>query len=89
MAPTFFRKDGHLKVNWDILLTTSVSLLVFYFTFNVLGIFFSSIIATLIASTPKRMHWGIRLAMVMALALIASVIFMLGFDTTLALFPDL
>ena len=89
MVPAFFRQGEKIKVHWDSLLASTASLIAFAFTLNILGVFLSTIIAVLIASTPKRMHFGIRGVIAIAIAVITSLIFIAGLDMTVALFPEI
>lgn len=89
MVPAFFRKGEPIKVAWDSLLASTAALLAFAFTLNILGVFLSTIIAVLIASTPKRMHFGIRGIIAISIAVITSLIFIAGLEMTVSLFPVL
>ena len=89
MIPAFFRQGEKIKVHWDSLLASTVSLVAFAFTLNILGVFLSTIIAVLIASTPKRMHFCVRGVIAIAIAVITSLIFIAGLDMTVALFPEI
>lgn len=89
MIPAFFRKGEPIQVHWDSLLASTVALVVFAFTLNIMGVFLSTIIAVLIATTPKRMHFGVRGVIAIAIAVITSLIFIAGLDMTVSLFPEL
>ena len=89
MAPAFFRKGERIEVHWDSLLASLVSLIVFAFTLNTLGVFLSTIISVLIASIPKRMHFGIRGIIAISIAVITSLIFIAGLEMSVSLFPAL
>lgn len=89
MIPAFFRQGERIQVHWDSLLASTASLIAFAFTLNILGVFLSTIIAVLIASTPKRMHFGIRGVIAIAIAVITSLIFIAGLDMTVTLFPEI
>jgi hypothetical protein len=89
MVPAFFRKGERIEVHWDSLLASLVSLIVFAFTLNTLGVFLSTIISVLIASIPKRMHFGIRGIIAISIAVITSLIFIAGLEMSVSLFPAL
>lgn len=89
MLPAFFRKGERIEVHWDSLLAATVSLVVFAFILNTLGVFLSTIISVLIASVPKRMHFGIRGIIAISIAVITSMIFIAGLEMSVSLFPTL
>lgn len=89
MLPAFFRKGERIEVHWDSLLAATVSLVVFAFILNTLGVFLSTIISVLIASVPKRMHFGIRGIIAISIAFITSLIFIAGLEMSVSLFPTL
>lgn len=89
MLPAFFRKGERIEVHWDSLLAATVSLVVFAFILNTLGVFLSTIISVLIASVPKRMHFGIRGIIAISIAVITSLIFIAGLEMSVSLFPTL
>ncbi len=89
MLPAFFRKGERIEVHWDSLLAATVSLVVFAFILNTLGVFLSTIISVLIASVPKRMHFGIRSIIAISIAVITSLIFIAGLEMSVSLFPTL
>lgn len=89
MFPAFFRKGERIEVHWDSLLAATVSLVVFAFILNTLGVFLSTIISVLIASVPKRMHFGIRGIIAISIAVITSLIFIAGLEMSVSLFPTL
>lgn len=89
MLPAFFRKGERIEVHWDSLLAATVSLVVFAFILNTLGVFLSTIISVLIASVPKRIHFGIRGIIAISIAVITSLIFIAGLEMSVSLFPTL
>ena len=89
MLPAFFRKGERIEVHWDSLLAATVSLVVFALILNTLGVFLSTIISVLIASVPKRMHFGIRGIIAISIAVITSLIFIAGLEMSVSLFPTL
>lgn len=89
MIPAFFRQGEAIQVHWDSLLASTAALVAFAFTLNIMGVFLSTIIAVLIASVPKRMHFGVRGVIAIAIAVITSLIFIAGLDMTVSLFPEL
>lgn len=89
LIPAFFRGGDRINVHWDSLLASTCSLIAFAFTLNVLGVFLSTVIAVLIASMPKRMNFGIRGVIAVAIAVITSLIFIAGLDMTVSLFPEM
>jgi hypothetical protein len=89
MLPAFFRKGERIEVHWDSLLAATVSLVVFAFILNTLGVFLSTIISVLIASVPKRMHFGIRGIIAISIAVITCLIFIAGLEMSVSLFPTL
>ena len=88
IIPALFRQGESIQVHWDSLLASTASLVVFAFTLNVLGVFLSTIIAVLIASMPKRMNFGVRGIIAIAIAVITSLIFIAGLDMSVTLFPE-
>ncbi|WP_312567446.1 tripartite tricarboxylate transporter TctB family protein [Comamonas sp.] len=89
LLPALFRQGEKIEVHWDSLLASTAALVAFAFTLNTLGVFLSSVIAVLIASLPKRMHFGIRGVLAISIAVITSLIFIAGLDMTVSLFPEL
>lgn len=89
MVPAFFRKGERIEVDWDSLLASTASLVVFAFSLQMLGVFLSTVIAVLIATMPKRMNFGVRGVLAIAIAVITSLIFVAGLDMTISLFPEL
>jgi len=89
MIPAFFRKGERIEVHWDSLLAATVSLVVFAFILNTLGVFLSTIISVLIASIPKRMHFGVRGIIAISIAVITCLIFIAGLEMSVSLFPTL
>lgn len=72
MVPAFFRKGERIEVDWDSLLASTASLVVFAFSLQMLGVFLSTVIAVLIATMPKRMNFGVRGVLAIAIAIITS-----------------
>lgn len=89
MIPAFFRKGERIQVDWDSLLASTAALVAFALSLHALGVFLSTIICVLIASTPKRMNFGVRGVIAIAIAVITSLIFVAGLDMTISLFPEL
>ncbi|WP_370681636.1 tripartite tricarboxylate transporter TctB family protein [Comamonas sp. GB3 AK4-5] len=88
MTPAFFRKGESIEVHWDSLIASLLSLVVFAFALNIMGVFFSTMIAVLIASVPKPMHLIKRFMIAAVIAVVTSVIFVIGLDMTISMFPE-
>jgi len=78
MIPAFFRRGERIVVHWDSLIASLLSLVAFAFALNILGVFFSTVIAVLIASVPKKLPLVKRFMIAVAIAVITSVIFVIG-----------
>lgn len=89
LVPALFRQGEKIEVHWDSLAASTAALITFAFTLDVLGVFLSSVIAVLIASLPKRMHFGVRGVLAISISVITSLIFIAGLDMTVSLFPAL
>ncbi len=55
---------------------------------NTLGVFFSTMIAVLVASLPKPMPMGMRLVIAGIIAVITVLIFIVGLNMTISMFPE-
>ena len=88
MIPAFFRKGERIEVHWDSLIASLLSLVVFAFALNIMGAFFSTMIAVLIASIPKTMPLLKRFMIAAVIAVVTSVIFVIGLDMTISMFPE-
>lgn len=88
MIPAFFRKGERIEVHWDSLIASLLALVVFAFALNMLGVFFSTMIAVLIASVPKKMPLIKRFLIAAVIAVVTSVIFVIGLNMTISMFPE-
>lgn len=89
MVPALFRKGERIEVHWDSLLASTAALVVFAFSLQILGVFLSTVLTVLIASIPKRMNFAIRGVIAVTIAVITSLIFVVGLNMTISLFPEL
>ncbi|QTX19595.1 tripartite tricarboxylate transporter TctB family protein [Comamonas aquatica] len=88
VLPAWFRQGDRIVVHWDSLAASLGSLVVFAFLLNTLGVFFSTMVAVLVASLPKPMHMGMRLVIAGIIAVITVLIFIVGLNMTISMFPE-
>ena len=88
VLPAWFRQGDRIVVHWDSLAASLGALVVFAFLLNTLGVFFSTMLAVLVASLPKPMRMGMRLVIAGIIAVITSLIFIVGLNMTISMFPE-
>lgn len=88
MIPAFFRKGDSIEVSWDSLIASLLSLCVFALVLNTIGVFFSTVVAVLIAGIPKKISYMKRIVIALAIAVVTSLIFVTGLNMNISMFPE-
>lgn len=85
--PAWFRRGTKIEVQWSNLLWCTLGLIVFAMTLHWLGVVVASIFTALIALIPSPMPLRTRLTISVVVAIIVTLIFPIGLNMILPLWP--
>ncbi|CAN7493182.1 tripartite tricarboxylate transporter TctB family protein [Pseudorhodoferax sp. LjRoot39] len=85
--PAWWRRGSAIQVQWNNLLWSIASLLAFATTLHVLGLVLASFLAALLALVPSAMALRTRLTVCAVVALLTTLIFPVGLQMILPLWP--
>lgn len=87
--PAFWRRGSAIAVDWKSLLWSVLSLLVFAATLLHLGVALSSLVSAMVALMPSQLGWRSRLIVSAVVALLTTLIFPIGLQMLLPIWPAL
>lgn len=85
--PAWWRQGAPIVVQWKSLCWSIASLLAFALLLRTLGVFFSTMVAALVALVPTTLPLLRRFVIATAIAVITTLIFIAGLSMTLAAWP--
>ncbi len=86
-APAWWRRGTRINVQWNNLLWCVAALLCFAFTLNRLGVIPASFLTALLSLVPSAMSLRTRLVVCAVVALLTTLIFPVGLQMNLPLWP--
>lgn len=86
-VPAWWRRGARISVQWNNLLWCIVSLLVFAFSLQTLGLVIASFVTALVSLVPSAMTLRTRLAVCAVVTLLTVLIFAIGLQMILPLWP--
>jgi hypothetical protein len=85
--PAWWRRGSAIQVQWNNLFWSIASLLAFAATLHLLGVVLASFLAALLALVPSAMALRTRLTVCAVVALLTTLIFPVGLQMILPLWP--
>ena len=86
-VPAWWRRGTGIKVQWGNLVWSIAALVLFAVTLQWLGVVLASFLASGVASVPSAMALRTRLTVCAAVALLTTLIFPIGLQMVLPLWP--
>ncbi len=85
--PAWWRRGTRIQFDGGSLFWCVLSLLLFAFTLHLLGVVLASFLTALLSLSPVAMHWRTRLAVSAVVALLTTLIFPIGLQMILPIWP--
>ncbi|MBL0919846.1 MAG: tripartite tricarboxylate transporter TctB family protein [Hydrogenophaga sp.] len=86
-VPAWWRRGTAIAVEWGSLVWCVLSLLLFAFTLHLLGVVLASFLTALLSLCPITMAWRTRLTVSAVVALLTTLIFPIGLQMILPIWP--
>lgn len=85
--PAWWRRGSRIAVDWDSLFWCVLALLVFAFTLHTLGVVLAAFLTALVSLAPTALAWRTRFAVSAVVALLTTLIFPIGLQMILPIWP--
>lgn len=86
-VPAWWRRGTRIQLDGSSLFWCVLSLLLFAFTLNLLGVVLASFLTALLSLAPSTLGWRTRLMVSAVVALLTTLIFPIGLQMILPIWP--